>query len=386
MSAADWIFDTAFLLLLYHWVLYPVLIWTLASLSHRSCVPRVPAARKVSILVPAYNEEVTIAAKVRNSLSLGYPPGLLEVLVGSDASSDRTDEIVSSLRDDRVRLIRGPVRGGYSAIMNRLAGAASGEFLLCTDADVLLEPSSLLPLTLALTEDNAGVACVRYERVGSHSHRGENLYDRYESWIKRSESILGVMVGAYGAGMMMRREDWRDLPSDAVLGDMWMGMTALARGLRVVQVHAAKALGPAEDPAGELRRKIRIGRGSMQFFVRNPLLYVPWSGLRGWVVFSHKGLRLLLPWLMLALLAGSAIGSIDSPHHRALLIAQLIVWLSSPLSMLSLPRVIRGLLAPQYLVLMAVGLGLGVVQCIFKPSRGIPDRTPRKAGWDSSDQ
>jgi len=102
-----------------------------------------------------------------------------------------------------------------------------------------------------------------------------------------------------------------------------MGMTALARGLRVVQVHAAKAMGPAEDPAGELRRKIRIGRGSMQFFARNPLLYVPWSGLRGWVVFSHKGLRLLLPWLMLALLVGSAVGSIDSPHHRVLLIAQL---------------------------------------------------------------
>ncbi len=386
MSAADWVFGTAFLLLLYHWVLYPVLVWALASLSHHRCIPRVAAARKVSILVPAYNEEVTIAAKVRNSLSLDYPPGMLEILVGSDASCDRTDEIVRSFPNDRVRLTRSPARGGYSATMNRLAAAASGEFLLCTDADVLLEPSSLLPLTAALSENRAGVACVRYERVGRHSHRGENLYDRYESWIKKSESGLGVMVGAYGAGMMMRREDWRDLPSDAVLGDMWMGMTALARGLRVVQVHAAKATGPAEDPAGELRRKIRIGRGSMQFFVRNPLLYVPWSGLRGWVVFSHKGLRLLMPWLMLALLVGSAVGSIDSPHHRVLLIAQLIVWFSSPLPMLSLPRVTRGLLAPQYLALMAVGLGLGVIQWVFKPSRGIEERTPRKAGWDSSDQ
>jgi len=386
VTAADWLVGIPFFLLFYHWILYPVLIHILAGFAPRRSVTGSAQTPKVSILIPAYNEEVTIAAKIRNSLQLDYPPGSLAVIVGSDASSDRTDAIVASFDAGRVRLIRNPSRGGYSVVMNQLAAAANGELLLCTDADVLLEPGSVRHLTWAFSDPEVGIACVRYERLGKHGHRGENLYDRCESWIKGNESRMGVMVGAYGAGIMMRKECWTDMPADTILGDMWMSTTILARGFRVVQVHAAKALGPAEDPSGEFRRKTRIGRGSLQVFLRRPRLYAPWSGLRGWVMFSHKGLRLLLPWLMLTMLVGSAIGAFHSVYHRVILAAQLGLWLTCPLPILPGTRRLKGLLAPQYLMLMTLALGCGAVQHLLKPSRGVPERTARTAGWDASDR
>ena len=386
MRVADWVVGIAFLLLLYHWVLYPALIHILAGFAPRRSVTTAMETPKVSILIPAYNEEITIAAKIRNSFQLDYPRSSLEVIVGSDASSDGTDAIVTSFDADRVRLVRIPSRGGYSVVMNQLAAAATGELLLCTDADVLLAPGSVRDLASIFSDPDVGIACVRYERLGKHGHRGENLYDRYESWIKGNESRMGVMVGAYGAGIMMRKECWAEMPTDTILADMWMSTTVLARGLRVVQVHAARAVGPTEDPSGEFRRKTRIGRGSLQVFLRRPLSYAPWSGLRGWVMFSHKGLRLLLPWLMLAMLAGSAVGAFHSVYHRILLAGQLGVWLTSPLPILPGARRLRWLLAPQYLTLMTIALGLGAVQHVLKPSRGVPERTPRTAGWDAPDQ
>lgn len=385
MRVADWVVGIAFLLLLYHWILYPILVHILASFSPRGSFASAATAPKVSILIPAYNEEVTIAAKIRNSLKLDYPPDLLEVVVGSDASSDCTDAIVTSFDAGRVRLVRIPSRGGYPVVMNQLAAAANGELLLCTDADVLLESGSVRHLTSTFSDPEVGIACVRYERLGKHGHRGESLYDRYESWIKGNESRMGVMVGAYGAGMMIRKGCWTEMPADTILGDMWMSTTVLARGLRVVQVHAARALGPTEDPSGEFLRKTRIGRGSLQVFLRRPLSYAPWSGLRGWVMFSHKGLRLLLPWLMLAMLAGSAIGAFHSAYHRVILAAQLGIWLTCPLPVLPGAQRLKGLLAPQYLILMTIALGLGAVQHVLKLRRGVPERTPRTAGWDAPD-
>jgi len=383
VSAADWVVLVAFSLVLYHWVLYPALVHLFATFTRRKPIAGMERPPTVSVLIPAYNEEVAIAAKIRNCLRLDYPEDQLEVLVGSDASSDQTDAIVNSLDSARVRLVRLPRRSGYPSVMNRLAATAKGELLLCTDADILLDSGALRHLAAAFSDPNVGVACARYERVGRHGHHAENFYDRYESWIKNSESRLGLMVGAYGAGIMLRKHTWMDIPRDTILGDLWVGTTALARGLRVVQVQAAKAAGSTEDPAGEFSRKARIGRGSVQAFVRRPKPYMPWSGLQGWAVFSHKGLRMLFPWLLLAMFMGSAVGAINSVHDRVLLAVQLGFWLTSPLPLLPSLRPLKGLLAIQYLMLMAVALGLGAVQHVLRRGRVAPERTPRAAGPDA---
>jgi hypothetical protein len=116
------------------------------------------------------------------------------------------------------------------------------------------------------------------------------------------------------------------------------------------------------------------------------LLYTPWSGLRGWALFSHKGLRLLLPWLVLAMLAGSAVGALHSAHHRVILAVQLGIWFTCPLPLLPGARRLKWLLAPQYLMLMTIALGLGAVQHMLKLSPRVPERTARTAGWDAPNQ
>ncbi len=384
MIASDWLFGVSALILLYHFVVYPALIQVVARLVRTRTEESRSVPLKVSILIPAYNEEVTISAKLRNTLELKHPAGPVEIIVGSDASTDRTDTIVSSFGPDNIYLARMPCHGGNTAVLNHLAARAKGELLLFTDADVLLERDCLSQLTGAFSDPHVGLACVRYKRRGQHGHGGEGLYDRYESWIKSKESQIGAVVGIYGAGIMLRRECWRPLPSDTILGDMWIGSTTIDQGLKVVQVNTAVARGQTESPAGEFRRKVRNGRGSLQAVFRRPWLYLPWAGLSGWILFSHKGLRLLIPWLMLAMLAGSAIGAFHTAHHQILLAFQLAVWLTTPLIFWHRARAIRWLLAPQYLLAMSMALGLGECQFLLQPSRVAWDRAPRAAAGNGT--
>lgn len=382
MTVADWLVGASAIFLLYHWFAYPLLVHVVAGMSRAGAQQSNRETPSVSVLIPARNEEATIARKLRNSLELEYPGNRLEIVVGSDASTDKTDAVAESFRTSGVRLIRTRSHRGYAAVVNQLAAAASGELLLFTDSDVLLDAGAARELAEALADPRVGAACVVYGRTGRDGHPGEGLYDRYESWIKDNESRAGVMVGTYGAGVMVRQGGWAEMPDDTILGDMWMGTGVLANGLRVVQAARAFALGKTESPLGEFRRKVRIGRGSTQVMLRRPTLYVPWSGLSGWALFSHKGLRLLLPMLLLAMLAGCAIGARHSVHYRALLIAQLCIWLTSPLPLLSALRPLRWALAPQYMLLMTIALGLGAAQQILGLGRRGWDRTPRATADD----
>src|SRR5574341_155423 len=125
-----WVFWTAAAVVVYSYAGYPLLLLLLVRLRPAPAVKKSDACPNVSLLIVAHNEEARIEAKLRNCLELDYPPEKLEILVASDGSTDRTEEIVASFAEKGVRLLRLPGPGGKPAALNAAVPEARGEILV----------------------------------------------------------------------------------------------------------------------------------------------------------------------------------------------------------------------------------------------------------------
>jgi len=198
---------------------YPLLLAT-GLLGRPREIHRAASEPLVSFIVAAHNEESAIADKLRNVLASDFPRRQMEVLIGSDGSSDRTEEIVRKFRADGVGLISFPQQQGKSAMQNRLVAAASGEVLVFTDADSLLAPDSLGLLLENFADPGVGIVTShpRYlNGTATAVAENESLYFRYEGWLRERESAQGLLAMASGPLFAMRRPLWR--PLDPNLGD-----------------------------------------------------------------------------------------------------------------------------------------------------------------------
>src|SRR5258708_23479185 len=124
--SAEVIFFSSALALFYTYAGYPLLLALISALRPRK-VWRGEFKPKVSIIITAYNEQRDLPAKLDNTLALDYPRELLEIMVASDCSTDRTDEIARSFAGRGVQLYRQSRRLGKTAAQNSAVEEAHGE-------------------------------------------------------------------------------------------------------------------------------------------------------------------------------------------------------------------------------------------------------------------
>jgi cellulose synthase/poly-beta-1,6-N-acetylglucosamine synthase-like glycosyltransferase len=168
----------------------------------------------VSFIVAAHNEESVIGSKIENLLASDYPRERVEILIGSDGSSDSTEEIVRRFADDGVGLISFPQHQGKSAIQNGLVAASSGEILVFTDADCMLPAQALPRLIENFGDERIGLVTgsPRYQNeLDTDVTQNESLYLRYETWLRKQESDCGLLVMASGSLFALRRSLWKPL-------------------------------------------------------------------------------------------------------------------------------------------------------------------------------
>ena len=270
-------FVTSLSLAAFAYVLYPALLSALARFASSRDDPTLADddLPTVSLIIAAYNEESVIADKIANSLALDYPDGKLDVVVFSDASSDRTDDVVRSYADRGVTLERIEGRVGKTECQNRVAERVDGEILVFSDANAMYDADAIRRLVARFDDD---VGCV----VGELRHtrtdddvKGESLYWRYTRLVKRLESRLGSVVKGNGAIYAVRREEFVPLPADA-MSDFAEPLAVRERGRRVAYAHDAVA---RERTAGsveaELARKTRIATRSWHTVAQHPGLLNP---------------------------------------------------------------------------------------------------------------
>jgi biofilm PGA synthesis N-glycosyltransferase PgaC len=292
--------------LLHTYVFYPLSLLVFARKSPPP--PDEPAEwPKLSIFIPAYNEEIHIGAKIENCLSLDYPAEKLEILVGSDCSTDRTAEIVKGYADSRVRFFEMERRTGKVGVLNRLAREARGDIFLFTDANAFFDTAAARKLVRHFADPTVGGVSGRHDMIpaeGSKEMRGEDLYRKYEILLKTLESNLGGSCGAFGGLYAVRRSLFVPFPLDVPMDDLVQLLGVVRRRKRVIFEPAARISEETEiSILEEFRRRSRFG--IVQTLCKLGHMLHPRFGATAYIFFSHKVLRWLSPFLLLAILIGS---------------------------------------------------------------------------------
>ena len=306
---------------------YPVAAAALARLRPRE-VRKDDLTPSVSLIVAAHNEEAVIGRRVENLLDLDYPPERLEIVVASDASTDRTDELVEEIaaRESRVRLLRCP-RGGKVAAQNRAVRETSGELLAFSDANVTWAAAALRGIVRNFADPEVAYVCGQVRLAAAEGTNREGLYWRYELWLRESESKLGSITAGNGGIYAVRREDYIDDDDPRVGHDLGFPYRLAQRGRRAVYEPDAVAFEkPSRDLEDEYARKVRMISRSWR-----PVL-------SGWMprgtgplylveLVSHRVLRYSSGLLHVVLL-GTSIALVRNGRPYQVALAAQLAWLA----------------------------------------------------------
>ena len=368
----------------YAYVGYPALVWALSRLCGRPPTPpRIEAADlpSATLLVVAHNEAADIRARVENALALNYPPDRFEILIASDGSTDGTNEIVREYADRGVRLLAFPTNRGKGAALADAVAQAQGDVLILSDANTTMAPDAARRLAEWFADPTVGVVCGKLILVDPATGQNvDGVYWKYETFLKKCESRLGALLGTNGAIYAIRKSLFPATTTGILIDDFVIPLTArMKSGCRLQYDH--RAVASEETPAdlgSEFRRRTRIGAGGYQALA---LLWPLLNPAHGWVAFtfaSHKALRWLCPFLLIAALAGN-LALVGLASFQVLLGLQLAFY-ASALGAAALPRrprFLRYFRLGTMFVMMNAALFAGFFRWAFGPRTGTWHRTAR---------
>jgi biofilm PGA synthesis N-glycosyltransferase PgaC len=358
---------TACLLMIYVLAGYPLLLRWVALRCSRP-VQRRPIEPSVSLIIAVHNGERFLEAKLQSVLALEYAADMLEIIVASDGSSDRTEEIADSFASQRVSLLRLP-RGGKPAALNAAIGQARGEILVLTDVRQPLDPPSVARLVENFADPTVGVASgeLLINAGASQEEADIGLYWRFETWMRDRLSSVDSMFGATGPFYAIRRSLAVPIPADTLLDDVYLPLAAYFQGYRLVMDSRARAYDVPTSLETEFRRKIRTLAGNYQILCAYPALLGP--GNRMWVHFmSYKFGRLLLPWLLLVLAVASF--GLPAPWRGIVLAGQAVFYgLALADTWIFKPRLLKRLSSSAHTFVVMMVATLGGLSVFFIPPR-----------------
>lgn len=277
---------------------YSLIIVVLAQFIRRP-VRSAEIEPRVTYLITAYNEEKNLRAKIEQVLSLDYPRDKLEIIVASDGSTDRTDDIAREFSDRNVRLLRVEGRVGKTQTQNCAVKEATGEIVIFSDATTFYEPSAIRRIVRNYADPEVGAVSGRYEYrnpTGAPIGFGSVLFWSYENLIKRSQTSIRTISGCCGCIYSVRRDLYEPLPAD-IISDLCEPLKILEKGYRIVfEPEAIAYEETTEKTAEEFHMRVRVVTRGMRglLFMRklfNPVLF----GFVSFQLLSHKVLRWLVP-------------------------------------------------------------------------------------------
>src|ERR1700733_6441738 len=354
---------------------YPLLLWALQAVFRSAPRPQ-PIEPSVSLLVAAYNEAAVIADKIRNSLALDYPAEKLEIVVASDGSEDATAEIVRSFEAEsggRVRLLNYPQNRGKTAVLNDAIRELRGDIVAFSDATSMLAADSLRILVQSFNDPHVGAASGVYRLLKKDQAQlgaQEDIYWKYETFLKVQEARLGAFTGAHGSLFAIRRALYPFPSENTINDDFTIPMRILERGHRVAYEPAAVAFEEAHEMEG-FSRRVRITAGNIeQLREIKGLLWPP----RPFVLFcllSHKTGRLIVPVFMFIALIANILLRGQFPYNWLLAGQGIFYGLAVLGALVNLkPKVLR---LPYYFCMINSALFAWVYQAL-RHGRAIPSR------------
>lgn len=286
------------LLIIYIYIGYPLLLKWLPRHLEPSSAPEAPLP-KITVIIPAFNEEKCIQATILNKLTSNYPAHQLQVIVVSDESEDTTDTIVTTIaeQDSRVSLIRQSPRQGKTSGLNLAIPQATGDIIIFSDANSQYHPDAIKHLVAMFNNPEIGYVTGKMVYVnedGSLIGDGCSAYMKYENHLRSLESATGSVVGVDGGIDAIRKELYQPMNQDQ-LPDFVLPLKVVTQGKRVAYCENAllneESLSSAQS---EFRMRVRVSLRAYWAMwdmkhLFNPFIY-KWFTLQ---LASHKLLRYL---------------------------------------------------------------------------------------------
>ena len=342
MSVCPWltnkmqfIFWFSIFMIFYIYLGYPVLV-VLIGLVRNKKVKKDDYEPRVTILIAAYNEEKSIEATIKNKLDLDYSKNKLEIIVISDNSSDRTDEIVKRYESRGVILLRQTPRAGKTSALNMAVPHAKGEILVFSDANSIYAPDALKELMQNFYDQEVGYVTgkmIYTNPDGSTIGDGCSAYMKYENMLRKIETKAGSVVGVDGGIDAVRKELYQPMNPDQ-LPDFVLPLKVVEQGYRVVYEPEAILKEPSlKEPKDEYKMRVRVSLRSLWALsdMRHLLTFAP-SFLYSWQLWSHKVLRYLcFIFLIGAYLANWTLWP-ENGFYKLFFVVQNIAYLGAALS------------------------------------------------------
>lgn len=367
-------------LLLYAYAGYPVLVYAVSRLRPRA-VRRAEWTPAVTVIITAYNEERDLASKLENTLALDYPEDKLEIIVASDCSSDRTDEIARSFSARGVRLHRQTERLGKTAAQNAAVELARGEVILFSDATTLYRPDVLRVMLPSFADETVGCVAGRLVYVDpsdSGVGRGARSYWGYETFLKTHESRACSLIGASGCLYAVRRTAYVPMYHEAC-SDFLIATKMVEQGLRAVYEPGAVCTEETNRRSDrELRMRVRVITQTYTDLWRHRAMLNPLrGGFYSVELFSHKILRYAVPLFLILIFVSSLALAPGSILFALLALAQICFYAAAALGWLAerAGRRSRLLALPHYFVLANLASLFALVQFL---------RGERYARWETA--
>lgn len=305
------IFSISVAAIVYVYVGYPLLVYLVSRVRPRP-IKKAAFAPFVTVLITAYNEEKDIAAKLENTLEIDYPKEKLEILVVSDCSNDRTDEIVKSFANHGVKLYRQPERSGKTMAQNAAVERADGEIILFSDATTMYQKDVLTEMLPSFADETVGCVAgklIYVDDSSSNVGKGAKSYWSYETFLKETESRACSLIGASGCLYAVRKSVYQPMYPEAC-SDFLIATLVYEQGLRTIYEPRAVCTEETNRHADkEMRMRVRVISQTFTDLWRNRKMMNPFrSGFFAVELISHKLLRYAVPiFLFLIFLSSLAL-------------------------------------------------------------------------------
>ncbi|MDP8239609.1 MAG: glycosyltransferase [Candidatus Hatepunaea meridiana] len=255
----------------------------------------------VTILIPAHNEEELIGKKIENSLDQDYPVNLMEIVIASDVSTDRTVEIVKSYADRDVKLIDFTDRHGKLGIIDEVIPQFVNDIVVITDANVFLAKDAISRMMEKYQDTGVGAVNSVLQMVtpsGSIQLQGESTYRLFEIKLKHLMSKFGLTIGLLGGFYSVRRDFFVPLGQLPVHDDVIIPLEVLAQGNKVIHAEKAYATEETNDTIkGEYMRRVRMTAFNLNSIPRLIRLSIKAGPMVFYLAIGYKMFRWLSPYL-----------------------------------------------------------------------------------------
>lgn len=377
----------------YNYVGYPLLLFVFSAFSQaksdllflfrkkaRRCSRSAQYIPHVAVLMSVYNEERVIDAKVENCLELNYPHGRIEFLIGLDAPTDSTPQLMNRFQSSRLRVIQFPERQGKLNVLCALTRQTTAEILVITDANTTLDCNCIQNLVRHFADPRVGAVSGEETRIVAPGTdpAAESLYWRYESALKFLENRLNCFLAANGSVLAVRRMLFRPIQS-SIVEDLQIPLEIRFQGHRVVYDPEAVATEEiAPTASAQFARRVRLGTGDFQTLFGNLACLHPRNGLLAFCYFSHRVLRWLAPLLLFVAFFSSVL-MVRRSAFAALVAAQCVFYFAALLGYWRKKqgKPARVFAMPFHFCLMNLALFLGLLKYLGGRQSLIWKSTPR---------